>query len=464
MPRLLLVTFQLLPDGEPGGAGLVTALAERGVDAAWVVWDDPSIDWAAADAVAVRATWDYHRRREEFLAWANTVEKTTALLNGAALFAWNADKAYLRELAGQVPTVPTDLLDDETLATGLAAAIERWGTVVIKPRTGAGGVGLVVADRTDDHRLDGLTEGPWIVQPLVASVRTDGERSVYVFGGHAVSEVDKIAGGEAGEIRVHDSYGGRSTAADLDPALAARAEQAVATAVQITGRPAAYARVDLIRWRGEWVVSELELIEPGLYLDVDPANAGRFADMVRRELTGLTFRAAVDGDVDALVALIESAYRGDSSRTGWTTEADLLAGQRTDPDGVRAVLVAPGSRMLVADREGAIVACCQLEHRPGESAGGGTAYFGMFAVRPGLQGGGLGKLMMAEAERIAREEWAATAMEMTVIRQREDLIAFYERRGYRRTGQSHPFPYGDERFGLPQRDDLEFVVLGKPLG
>ncbi|MFD8734875.1 GNAT family N-acetyltransferase [Streptomyces sp. NPDC059618] len=173
--------------------------------------------------------------------------------------------------------------------------------------------------------------------------------------------------------------------------------------------------------------------------------------------TGLTFRDAVDTDVDALVALIESAYRGESSRAGWTTEADILQGRRTDPEGVRAVVEAPDSRLLAVERDGVLVACCQLEHR------GDHAYFGMFAVSPTLQGGGLGKVIIAEAERTVREAWGVTEMHMTVISVREDLIAWYERRGYRRTGRMTPFPYGDERFGIPQRDDLRFELLVKPL-
>ncbi|MFF4536291.1 GNAT family N-acetyltransferase [Streptomyces aureus] len=173
--------------------------------------------------------------------------------------------------------------------------------------------------------------------------------------------------------------------------------------------------------------------------------------------TGLTFRDAVDSDVEGLVALIESAYRGDSSRAGWTTEADILEGQRTDPEGVRAVLESPDSRLLTVERDGVLVACCQLEHR------GDHAYFGMFAVSPVLQGDGLGKLIIAEAERTARATWGVTEMHMTVISVREDLIAWYERRGYSRTGKMTPFPYGDERFGIPQRDDLSFELLVKPL-
>ncbi|MFF9775989.1 GNAT family N-acetyltransferase [Streptomyces sp. NPDC013978] len=173
--------------------------------------------------------------------------------------------------------------------------------------------------------------------------------------------------------------------------------------------------------------------------------------------TDLTFRDATDADVDVLVALIESAYRGDSSRAGWTTEADILEGQRTDPDGVLAVIKAPDSRLLTVERDGTVVACCQLEHR------GAHAYFGMFAVSPALQGAGLGKVIIAEAERIVRETWGATEMHMTVISVRDDLIAWYERRGYRRTGRMTPFPYGDERFGIPRRDDLRFELLVKEL-
>ncbi|MFE1753573.1 GNAT family N-acetyltransferase [Streptomyces anandii] len=173
--------------------------------------------------------------------------------------------------------------------------------------------------------------------------------------------------------------------------------------------------------------------------------------------TALVFRDATDADVDTLVALIESAYRGDSSRAGWTTEADILEGQRTDPEGVLEVIKSPDSRLLTVERDGRVVACCQLEHR------GAHAYFGMFAVSPALQGAGLGKVVIAEAERLVSETWGATEMHMTVITVREDLIAWYERRGYRRTGKTTPFPYGDERFGIPQRDDLEFELLVKDL-
>jgi ribosomal protein S18 acetylase RimI-like enzyme len=170
-----------------------------------------------------------------------------------------------------------------------------------------------------------------------------------------------------------------------------------------------------------------------------------------------TFRPATPEDVPALVALVESAYRGEASRAGWTTEADILEGRRTDPEGVLAVIDKPASRLVVVELGGELVGCCQVEHR------GTHAYFGMFAVRPTAQGAGLGKTVLAEAERFAREQWGAAEMHMTVISLRQDLIAWYERRGYTRTGEMSPFPYGDERFGLPTRDDLEFELLTKKL-
>ena len=170
----------------------------------------------------------------------------------------------------------------------------------------------------------------------------------------------------------------------------------------------------------------------------------------------LSFRVAEYDDVAAVVALVESAFRGDASRAGWTTEADLLDGQRADEDMVSAVI--DTGVLLLAESDGELVACCQLERR-----GEDVAYLGMLSVRPTLQAGGVGRDLLAEAECRAAES-GATRMRMTVIRQRGDLIAWYERRGYRATGETQPFPYGDDRYGLPKVDDLEFVVLEKSVG
>ena len=171
----------------------------------------------------------------------------------------------------------------------------------------------------------------------------------------------------------------------------------------------------------------------------------------------LSFRPANHADIPALVALVTSAYRGDASRAGWTTEADLLDGRRTGPDDVGAQLARPASRILLAERDGRLVGCAHV------AVEDGAGYFGMFSVVPTLQRSGLGKAMMAEAERIARDDYGMLVMRMTVIDVRDELIAWYERRGYRRTGIKKPFPYGDERFGIPLRPDLRFEVLEKAL-
>jgi ribosomal protein S18 acetylase RimI-like enzyme len=167
---------------------------------------------------------------------------------------------------------------------------------------------------------------------------------------------------------------------------------------------------------------------------------------------------ATEADLDAVAALVNSAYRGDSSRAGWTTEADLLDGRRTDADDVRSCIERARSIVLLAERAGQLVACAHV------AIDGEAGYFGMFSVTPTLQRAGVGKAVLAEAERVVREDWQVRTMRMTVIDVRGELIAFYERRGYARTGIKKPFPYGDERFGLPRRADLRFEVLEKQLG
>jgi glutathione synthase/RimK-type ligase-like ATP-grasp enzyme len=278
---VLLATSADLPRGEPGAAVLDAALRERGIDVAWSRWDDPAVDWAAADLVAVRSTWDYVTRHAEFLAWAASLDQSR-LLNGADVFAWNHDKRYLTEL-GDLPAVPTLLAGDRA---GLADGVRRFGTAVVKPRVGAGGAGLLVVTDPDDPRLGRPVrshpdypevDGPWVVQPLVESIREHGEASVYVIGGRLGQRFDKRPA--AGDVRVNEEFGGRVQAVATGDVgeLAMRAHDAM---VERFGRPIDYLRVDLLRWQDRWVVSELELIEPGLYLDVAPANAGPFADLV----------------------------------------------------------------------------------------------------------------------------------------------------------------------------------------
>ncbi|WP_294262412.1 GNAT family N-acetyltransferase [uncultured Sphingomonas sp.] len=174
-------------------------------------------------------------------------------------------------------------------------------------------------------------------------------------------------------------------------------------------------------------------------------------------MTADRFRTATPSDIPALHALIESAYRGDSARAGWTHEADLLGGQRTDADALADMIADPQQRILIAG-EDTPTGCVAITAKPPA-----TAYLGMLTVKPDLQGAGLGRKLIAAAEEAARAIFAAETMEMTVIRQRPELIAWYERCGYVQTGERRPFPHGDARFGVPTDPALEFVVLEKPL-
>ncbi|OYX29450.1 MAG: GNAT family N-acetyltransferase [Caulobacterales bacterium 32-69-10] len=167
-----------------------------------------------------------------------------------------------------------------------------------------------------------------------------------------------------------------------------------------------------------------------------------------------------DSDLPAVAALVNAAYRGDTSRQGWTTESDYLDGQRTDVKTLSRDLASrPGARILVLrdTPTGALLGSVWIE-----PAGEDAWYLGMLTVRPDLQDRRLGRGLLAAVEDLAREA-GVTRLRMTVINIRDTLIAWYERRGFAPTGERLPFPYGDDRFGIPRRDDLEFVVLEKTL-
>jgi ribosomal protein S18 acetylase RimI-like enzyme len=193
----------------------------------------------------------------------------------------------------------------------------------------------------------------------------------------------------------------------------------------------------------------------------------------------IVFRNATLADVSTVIELVESAYRGEASRAGWTTEADLLDGQRTDELEIREIISGAHSRIRLAQQHNgiehdpqqteaharmpqhaltttsSIVACVRIENA------GDAGYIGMVSVRPKLQAAGIGRQLLQEAERIIRDELGLSRARMTVIAQRETLISWYQRRGYSLTGKREKFPYGEPRAGTPRRDDLYFEVLEK---
>jgi ribosomal protein S18 acetylase RimI-like enzyme len=166
-------------------------------------------------------------------------------------------------------------------------------------------------------------------------------------------------------------------------------------------------------------------------------------------ITKATFK-----DISALNLLINSAYRGESSKAGWTTEADILGGQRTDEEDLKAIISKNGCTILkYTNDSGEIISCVRLEKHDNKM------YLGMLTVLPVLQGGGIGKQMMTASEKFAQEE-NCIAVYMQVIKGRNELIAWYERQGYSDTGERKPFPMNDPRFGIPKKE-LEFIIMQK---
>ena len=172
----------------------------------------------------------------------------------------------------------------------------------------------------------------------------------------------------------------------------------------------------------------------------------------------MIFKIAKENDCAQIAVLVNSAYRGESSRQGWTTEADLLGGQRTDPDAILEIFRTPDNIFLLCFLDDVLIGSVHLRRERR------NCYLGMFVIKPESQAQGSGKAFLLHAEIFAREEWQCETMTMTVIALRTELIQWYERRGYVNTGKWADFPYGDERFGIPYRDDLQLCVLQKTFG
>lgn len=169
----------------------------------------------------------------------------------------------------------------------------------------------------------------------------------------------------------------------------------------------------------------------------------------------ITFRKANLDDVPELNTLVNTAYRGDAAKVGWTTEADLIDGQRTEPAVLKEMIEDPNGHIEIALENNEMVGCVYLGKE-------GTAlYIGMLTVKPTLQGRGLGRTLMMRALELGKE-WNLKSTRMTVISERPELIAYYERMGFRWSGKTEPFPENDPRNGKP-RKKLTFLEYVKDL-
>jgi glutathione synthase/RimK-type ligase-like ATP-grasp enzyme len=261
-----------MPKPDPESHLLVAELERLGLRARVVPWTDPGA--GEADVVLIRTTWDYTSRREEFVRWCERTAARTPVLNPPGVVRWNSHKGYLRDLAAAgVSTVPTRVVAAEGEAS-------LDGAVVIKPAvsSGAFGAGRFAAGEpgATEHLLGVLAHGDAIVQPYVPSVAKRGERSLIYLGGELSHAVNKQPA--EGDYRVQSHYGGEVTRHEPTPAELAVAETALAQAAEAL----TYARVDLVEGEYGPMVIELELIEPELFLGVEPAAPVRLAEEVAR--------------------------------------------------------------------------------------------------------------------------------------------------------------------------------------
>ena len=279
-PTVALATCRDLPDLDPDEQLLLAPLASAGVDATVAVWDDPDVDWGRFDLVVIRSTWDYITRHEAFLTWARSVDR---LANPADVIEWNTDKRYLRQLAAAgVPVVETSWIEP-----GDDVELPHTGEVVVKPAISAGSLdtGRYDLGRDDHHRLatahaSGLVRAgrTVMVQPYLAAVDTDGERSLLFAGGaysHSVAKGAMLSGpAEATDDLFHPETITPRTATDDEVALAQR----TLSAVPGGSDRLLYARVDLLdEADGTPRVLEVELTEPSLFMGQAPGSAARFA-------------------------------------------------------------------------------------------------------------------------------------------------------------------------------------------
>jgi glutathione synthase/RimK-type ligase-like ATP-grasp enzyme len=292
-----LVTCEAFPALDPDDRLLADELRKRGVTVSIATWNDPHVDWSAASLCVLRSTWDYHQRYDEFIAWLERTAALTTLCNNERLLKWNADKSYIRDIEARgVPVVPT-----VWVAQGARRSLQQmctslgWESVVVKPARGAAAHDVLLVRREKASLANGqphldrlLAAQDVLVQPYLKSVETYGERALMFFAGrysHAVVKkpFDTV-------LAVSDERSARVQATDGELEVAVRAIAA------IPGQ-ALYARVDLLHDDdGNARVSEVELIEPGLYLSVHRPAVSAFADAIERELA--TFDSLSSAGVD----------------------------------------------------------------------------------------------------------------------------------------------------------------------
>lgn len=285
---IALVTGAEMAKPDPETHYLVAALHDLGIAPEVLPWP-AAVDWGCFPLVVVRTPWDYFRRRDEFLAWAQRVAGLTRFENPVEVLEWNSHKGYLAGLERVgIPTVPTLWLDQ-----GCADAAERveacgWERVVVKPAISIGSIGALCASSAapacQRHADDLVRNGDVLVQPYLPSIAEEGEVSLVFFGGRYSHALRKRP--RPGDFRVQDLYGGTVAHCEPGPAL----QDLAVAALAVTPAPCTYARVDCVIHEGRPVIMELELIEPELFLGAAPGAPQRFAAALVERLGEIPLR------------------------------------------------------------------------------------------------------------------------------------------------------------------------------
>ncbi|MDP3853009.1 RimK family alpha-L-glutamate ligase [Phenylobacterium sp.] len=270
-----LVTYERLPDGGDDDQLLARALAATGARARFAVWSDPSVDWSASPVTILRSTWDYFHRVAEFAAWLGLAASQTRLVNPHRVLRWNMDKRYLADLEVRgVPVVPTLFVrKGETVDLAALCADRGWSEVVVKPTISGGAFGTKrfatgqIANEAAAH-LAGLTETrEAMIQPYLAAVETERERSlVFLGGGFSHAFLKSPFGIDYSASVPHPP-------SDQELAFGHQVLEAV-------GEPVAYARVDIVPSAPGPLLMELEVIEPNLLMGLAPGSAERLANLL----------------------------------------------------------------------------------------------------------------------------------------------------------------------------------------
>lgn len=288
MRRVALLTTSLGPDYVTDDHLVVPLLAERGIEASFVRWREYQ-DWTIYDLVVVRSTWDYQRHLDDFLGTLATIAAATRLENPLHLQRWNVRKTYLQDLASEgIPVVPT-VWSDGLAAGDLARLLREVGTgdVVLKPVVGASGEDAFrippegAADQ-EQELLATFDGRPLMIQPFLSAVLEVGEISVVWIDGEVSHALRKVP--RRGEFRSQEEHGGIPKRIALEPALSSAAAAVAEAVARRSPRSPLYGRVDFLPGPDGWLVGELELVEPSLYLRLDPGAARRLADAILRRV------------------------------------------------------------------------------------------------------------------------------------------------------------------------------------